>query len=101
METYRGKLVLNGMFVVPHKEQSDRLIFDRRPSSALDERMRWARLPLGAQLVQLVGPPGEVARGSGDDLKTYFYVLSNLPEATAHNAVSRESLWHPAQQRRP
>ena len=84
-----GALLLAGLFSVPHKEDRDRLIFDRRPQNAGDARLAWASLPLGSQLCQLIVDSDEVVRGSGDDLRTYFYALANAPEALLHSCFGR------------
>jgi len=76
-----GSLLLAGMFTVAHKPDRDRLIFDRRPQNFGDHRLAWASLPLGSQLCQVVLEHDEILRGSGDDLRTYFYALSNTPDA--------------------
>ena len=86
-----GSLMLSGLFAVPHKAASDRLIFDRRPANPYDLRLAWAHLPLGAQLCQLVLRSDEVCRGSGDDLRTFFYCLANAEEAVPYNCFGRRA----------
>jgi len=85
----KGQLLLSGLFGVKHKTLHDRLIFDRRPANALDRRLAWARLPLGPQLCRVILRRGEGIRGSGDDLRTYFYCLRNSEQALPRNAFGR------------
>ena len=84
-----GKLILAGMCCVQHKVDHDRLIVDRRPANALEERLCWSSLPLGSQLTRIVLPRGTVLRGSGDDLRTYFHCLRKAPEAVRRTCVGR------------
>jgi len=42
-----GKPLTGGLFCVPHKPTSDRLINDRRPLNAKEKRLDWSRLPAG------------------------------------------------------
>ncbi len=65
-----GGLLLAGMFAVPRKAESERLVFGRRPQNQGVWHLKWTRLPFGPQLVRMVVGPGEVVRGSGDDLRT-------------------------------
>ena len=70
-----GRLLLAGLFAVPHKEDSDRMIFDRRPRNFEEVRLGCAKLPHGSQFCRLILEPSETIRGSGEDLSTYFYQL--------------------------
>ena len=63
----RGRKVLAGLFTVPHKAVSDRVIFDRRPQNSQEEGLKWTTLPHGSLLCQLRLAPGHSVRGSGDD----------------------------------
>ena len=72
-----GKIVSGGLFAVPHKPASDRIICDRRPINELERRLIWARLPHGCLLTQILLPKGHSIRGSGDDLSNYFYLLKH------------------------
>jgi hypothetical protein len=74
---FEGRPVLAGIFAVPHKTNSDRLIVDRRAANSLEHRLRWATLPNGCQFAQLRLAPHETLRASGDDLSNYFYLLEN------------------------
>ena len=87
--TAEGRLLIAGLFCVPRKRDKDRLIFDRRPQNHGDIQFKWARMPVGCQLVRLVLEPHEGIRGSGDDLRTYFYNLANTPGALRYNAFGR------------
>ena len=73
-----GKPVKGGLFCVPHKVSSDRLINDRRPLNAREHRLNWCSLPSGPMLCQLLLEPSESVRGSGDDLSNYFYLIKHL-----------------------
>ena len=84
-----GRLLLGGMFCVAHKELPDRLIFDRRPQNASEARCPWAGLPMGPMLGKLRLRSHEGLRGSGDDLRTYFYQLRRHGSGLARNAFGR------------
>ena len=84
-----GRTLLSGLFAVKHKAASDRLIFDRRPANHLESRLGWAELPFGPQLCRLVLDSGTAVRGSGDDLRSFFYCLANAPDAIVRNAFGR------------
>lgn len=80
-----GKLVKGGLFCVPHKPTSDRLINDRRPLNARESRLDWSKLPAGHMLCQLVLEKNESIRCSGDDLSNYFYLIKHSPEWLPRN----------------
>lgn len=82
-----GKIVSGGLFAVPHKEHTDRVICDRRPQNQLERRLVWAKLPHGALLTQIIVPPGHTIRGSGDDLSNYFYLLKHRESWLHRNAI--------------
>ena len=84
-----GKVVSGGLFAVPHKAASDRIINDRRPFNIGENRLDWSRLPHGSLLTQLVLPPDHSIRASGDDLSNYFYLIKHLPEWLPRNTVGR------------
>ena len=90
--TPEGNPLLAGLFCVGHKPTTDRMIFDRRPGNHLDLRFGWCRLPLGSQLTQMVVEPHESVRGSGDDLRAFFYCLRNWPAHVRYNAFGRSFL---------
>ena len=81
-----GNPTVGGLFGVWHRI-AKRLIFDRRPQKATEERLGWARLPLGCRFCKLVLKPGEGIRGSGADLKSCFFQCRNAPDAVPRNAV--------------
>ena len=87
--TKRGRLLLGGLFTVTHKNDYDRLIFDRRPQNAQEKRLRWIRLPLGAQMARLILRRHQGIRGSGDDLRTFYYRLRNAPGSSCRNCFGR------------
>ena len=70
-----GKALVSGLFCVPHKKESDRLIIDRRGPNAHESRLEWARLPHGSLLAQIRATAAQHLRRSGDDLSSYFYLL--------------------------
>lgn len=84
-----GRLLLAGLFAVPHKEDFDRMIFDRRPQKFEEIRLGWAKLPHGCQFCYLILEPSETIRASGEDLSTYFYQLKQLPSFLSRNAFGR------------
>ncbi|CAE7669804.1 osm1 [Symbiodinium sp. CCMP2592] len=84
-----GKLLGGGLFCVAKNQQEDRLIYDRRPENATMPRLRWATLPSGACFTRLLLEPNQYLRGSGDDLRNYYYSL-RLPEGwVRYNSVGR------------
>ena len=84
-----GRKLVSGLFTVEHKAESDRLIIDRRALNAGEHRLKWCTLPHGSLLTQIRLGPGEVLRGSGDDLSNYFYLLSNPPNWRHRCAIGR------------
>ena len=67
-----GRVIAAGFFAVPHSEEWDRLIMDRRPLNHGEAKQRWMKLPLGGMLCKLVLPAHRTVRASGYDLATYF-----------------------------
>lgn len=84
-----GRRLVGGLCGVGHKVHSDRLIFYRRPQNFFDRPLRWAHLPLGVMLCNLIVGFGEAAAASGDDLRTCFYALANTQDAVLFNAFGR------------
>ena len=85
-----GELMPGGLFCVAKNQTEDRLIFDRRPENSTMERLRWARLPAGSCFCRMLLRSDQFMRGSGDDLRTYYYMLK-LPENWVRcNAVGRQ-----------
>ena len=72
------RLIKGGLFCVPHKPQSDRLINDRRPANLREKRLNWCQLPSGPLLCQLILEKYQSVRASGDDLSNYFYLIKHL-----------------------
>ena len=83
----QGRIISGGLFAVPHKPHSDRIICDRRPLNELERRLVWAKLPHGALLTQIIVPKGFSIRGSGDDLSNYFYLLKHKEEWLPRNTI--------------
>lgn len=63
------RLIKGGLFCVPHKPESDRLINDRRPLNLRERRLNWCQLPAGPMLTQLILNKDASIRASGDDLQ--------------------------------
>ncbi len=84
-----GKLLTGGFFCVKKSQSEDRLIYDRRPENATMERLNWSRLPSGACFARLLLEPNEFLRGSGDDLRTYYYSLALPTNWIRFNSVGR------------
>ena len=72
------KIIKGGLFCVAHKPTSDRLINDRRPLNARENRLGWCALPAGHMLGQLILEDHQSIRCSGDDLSNYFYLIKHL-----------------------
>ena len=84
-----GRLLLGGLFAVRKNEREDRLIFDRRPENSTMDRLDWARLPAGACFCRLLLADNEILRGSGDDLRNYYYTLALPSEWVRFNGFGR------------
>ena len=82
--------MVGGLVGVDHKVDIDILIYGRRPQNAQEKRLRWARLPVGAQLGRLLVDRGHGLRGSGDDLRTFFFRLRNIAGTEFRNCVGRQ-----------
>lgn len=87
-----GHLIKGGLFCVPHKATSDRLINDRRPLNARENRLNWSKLPSGQMLCQLILEPGQSIRCSGDDLSNYFYLIKHSEEWLPRNCFG-DPIW--------
>ena len=84
-----GRLLTGGLFGVSKNSSEDRLIYDRRPENSTMPRLDWASLPSGACYTRMLLQPNEYLRGSGDDLRNYYYALK-LPENwIKYNSVGR------------
>ena len=84
-----GKVITSGWFAVPHSEEWDRLITDRRPFNHGECRAKWLRLPLGSMLVRVILHRGMSLRGSGYDLSSYFTQLREHPSGLLRNLAGR------------
>ena len=85
-----GEALLAGWFAVPHSEDADRLILDRRPQNHGERRLTWLRLPLGCQFGRIILGPKKSVRGSGYDLTTFFSQLREHPSGLSRQCVGRE-----------
>ena len=87
--TEAGRLLTGGLFCVGKNQSEDRLIFDRRPENATMEKLKWAELPSGACFTRMLLKPNQYVRGSGQDLRNYYYSLM-LPQGwVRYNSVGR------------
>lgn len=84
-----GSLLTGGFFCVKKNNDEDRLIYDRRPENATMSRLDWAKLPSAACLTRVLLDPHEYLRGSGDDLRNYYYALALPPQWVKYNSVGR------------
>ena len=84
-----GKLLTGGLFCVGKNSTEDRLIFDRRPENSTMPRLRWADLPSGACFCRLLLRDDEFLRGSGDDLRNFYYTLKLPEDWIPYNSVGR------------
>ncbi len=84
-----GNIVSGGLFAVPHKELTDRIILDRRPQNELEKRVVMAKLPHGSLFTQLIVPKSHSVRASGDDLSNYFYLLKHHESWLGRNTVGK------------
>ena len=84
-----GHVIKGGLFCVPHKAESDRLINDRRPLNLRERRLGWCELPSGVMLCQLILEDHQSIRASGDDLSNYFYLIKHLDEWLPRNCFGR------------
>ena len=83
------QVIKGGLFCVPHKPESDRLINDRRPLNIRERRLNWCELPSGVMLSQLVLEEHQIIRASGYDLSNYFCFIKHLDEWLPRNCFGR------------
>ena len=88
----QGRLLVGGFFSVKKSEDEDRLIYDRRPQNATMQQLPWAKLPNGSLFCRMKLLPNEYLRGSGDDLRNYYYTLRLSGDWHRFNAVGRRVL---------
>eukprot|EP00438_Fugacium_kawagutii_P011070 Skav217204 [mRNA] locus=scaffold3544:98164:102639:+ [translate_table: standard] len=84
-----GQVIKGGLFCVPHKQDSDRLINDRRPLNLREKRLGWCQLPSGVLLTQIILEDHQSIRASGDDLSNYFYLIKHLDAWLPRNCFGR------------
>ena len=87
--TSTGELLTGGLFCVGKNEAEDRLIYDRRPENSTMPRLGWERLPSGACYTRLLLEENQFLRGSGDDLRNFYYMLRLPPGWVRFNSVGR------------
>ena len=85
----QGNLLTGGFFCVKKNSTEDRLIFDRRPENATMSRLRCAKLPAGACFSRVLLDDHQFLRGSGDDLRNYYYTLALPSNWVKYNSVGR------------
>ena len=84
-----GDLLCGGFFCVAKNEVEDRLIYDRRPCNSTMSRIKWGTLPSAACYTKMLLRDDEYLRGSGDDLRNYYYSLKLPDNWVRFNAVGR------------
>lgn len=84
-----GRLMLGGLFAVGKNSAEDRLIFDRRPENATMEKLHWADLPSGACYTRMTLQPNQYLRGSGEDLRNFYYNLELPSGWVRYNGFGR------------
>ncbi|CAE7356915.1 unnamed protein product [Symbiodinium natans] len=84
-----GNLLTGGLFSVPKNESEDRLIYDRRPENGTMVKLPWARLPSACCFTRMLLREDEYLRGSGDDLRNYYYSLKLPANWVKYNSVGR------------
>ena len=86
-------LPIGGFFAVARKEDCDRLIYDRRPANSTMRPFRSrARLPHGCCSAKLIIDAHQTVRVSLDDLRCFFYCLSQPPQGHLLDGVGRQWL---------
>ncbi|CAE7376276.1 unnamed protein product [Symbiodinium sp. CCMP2456] len=85
----RGRLLSGGLFGVEKNDLEDRLIYDRRPENATMDKLGWAHLPSGACFTRMLLDPCEYLRGSGDDLRNFYYTLKLPDNWIRYNSFGR------------
>ena len=85
----KGRLLPGGLFSVPKNDSEDRLIFDRRPENETMQRLSWARLPSGACFTRMLLRANEYVRGSGEDLRNFYYNLALPTNWCRYNSFGR------------
>ena len=86
---HKGRPLLYGRFCVEHSAKKDRLILDGRLPSVGEGRLQWMRLPHGSQLARLRLSPAHSVRGSGGDLRTWFYQVREAIENASRRGLGR------------
>ena len=81
--------MLGGLFAVGKNSAEDRLIFDRRPENATMEKLHWADLPSGACYTRMTLQPNQYLRGSGEDLRNFYYNLELPSGWVRYNGFGR------------
>ena len=87
--TKKGKILMGGLFGVPKNEAEDRLIFDRRPENSTMDRLQWSSLPSGVCFTRMLLEKNQYVRGSGEDLRNFYYMLKLPENFVKHNVVGR------------
>jgi hypothetical protein len=79
------------------KDGAQRLVLDRRPQNAVEERLRGPPLPYGGSFTRLQLGPQEVVRTSLRDAKDYYYVFQQDIARLVWQAFGRpvEPSWFP------
>ena len=88
--TPHGIDLVSGLFAVPHSEDFDRLIMDRRPQNSRERRLQWLQLPRGTMLAGVILDGTCTFHGSGCDLSTYFSHLKEHESGLPHPSFWQE-----------
>ena len=85
--TKAGAILKGGFFCAAKNASEDRLIYDRRPENSTMQKLDWLRLPSASCFRKRLLKPGQFLRGSGDDLRNYYYMLALPEDWICHNCV--------------
>ena len=79
---------------MPHSDEYDRLILDRRPQNSRERRLALLQLPLGALFTRVHLHGHRTLRSPRYDLSTYFTQLAENPSGLPCQAVGRPFYRH-------
>ena len=70
-----SRVLLSGMLGSDKKNGAQRLLFDRRPLNAIEERLIGESLPYVGDFIKLELGPSEIVRTSLRDVKDQYYIF--------------------------
>ena len=88
-KSWDDKLLVGGLFAVPHTKGRQRLIFDRRVLNVRERKLDWVSLRRGVMFTKMILAEGYCLRGSGDDIDTYYFQLGHEPNWYHRNCFGR------------